>query len=123
MRPSTCRVGLLFFGNILLAYTTDLKQYDAQRPFLDNGILDATTDSEFFGLNTFANLPYVNCLAPPSTGDGTYDIAILGAPFDTVSIPCIMYLSKLNQIIERHRQARSSLWSFWNSKRLPKNEP
>lgn len=39
---------------------------------------------QFFGLGTFANLPYVNCLSP-SGGEGEYDIALFGAPFDTVS--------------------------------------
>ncbi|KAH8596664.1 arginase [Bisporella sp. PMI_857] len=54
-----------------------------QRP-LGSGdeLTDVTTGSEFFGLNTFANLPYVNCLSHHENG-GRYDIAILGAPFDT----------------------------------------
>jgi agmatinase len=34
----------------------------------------------FSGISTFAHLPYIRCLTDPST---TYDIAILGAPFDT----------------------------------------
>ncbi|KAK1750194.1 agmatinase 1 [Echria macrotheca] len=33
------------------------------------------------GLTTFANIPYANCLSEEF--DGNYDIAILGAPFDT----------------------------------------
>lgn len=38
----------------------------------------------FAGLTTFANLPFVQCL---SSGDHVekYDIAFLGAPFDTVA--------------------------------------
>lgn len=47
--------------------------------------IDVTTGSQFFGLGTFANLPYVNCLSPNEDGEGRYDIAIMGAPFDTVS--------------------------------------
>jgi hypothetical protein len=43
-----------------------------------------TSTDAFFGLGTFANLSYVNCLSPNTEG-GRYDIAILGAPFDTVS--------------------------------------
>lgn len=46
--------------------------------------IDITTGSEFFGLGTFANLPYVNCLSSNDDGEGRYDIAIMGAPFDTV---------------------------------------
>jgi len=37
----------------------------------------------FAGLTTFANLPYVNCLAEGEVE--RYDVAFLGAPFDTVS--------------------------------------
>jgi agmatinase len=53
--------------------------------FMGDDFIDVTTNSEFFGLTTFANLPYVNCLNPDETEAGRYDIAILGAPFDTVS--------------------------------------
>jgi len=52
--------------------------------FMGDDFIDVTTDSEFFGLTTFANLPYVNCLKPDESEEGRYDIAILGAPFDTV---------------------------------------
>ncbi|KAI5205352.1 Arginase/deacetylase [Aureobasidium subglaciale] len=39
------------------------------------------TGAKFAGLTTFANLPYVHCL--DKDGPEKYDIAILGAPFDT----------------------------------------
>jgi hypothetical protein len=52
--------------------------------FMADDFIDVTTNSEFFGLTTFANLPYVNCLKPDEAAAGRYDIAILGAPFDTV---------------------------------------
>ncbi|KAG9678429.1 Arginase/deacetylase, partial [Aureobasidium melanogenum] len=39
------------------------------------------TGARFAGLTTFANLPYVHCL--DESGSEKYDIAILGAPFDT----------------------------------------
>ncbi|KAF2722724.1 arginase family protein [Polychaeton citri CBS 116435] len=40
--------------------------------------------SEFGGLTTYANLPYVHCLAAEGEGElEKYDIAVLGAPFDT----------------------------------------
>lgn len=44
--------------------------------------IDIVTGSDFNGLSTFANLPYLNCFRE---GNEEVDIAILGAPFDTVS--------------------------------------
>ncbi|KAL9624917.1 MAG: hypothetical protein Q9160_000964 [Pyrenula sp. 1 TL-2023] len=35
------------------------------------------------GLPTFANLPYVECMSKKEEGVDPYDIAVLGAPFDT----------------------------------------
>ena len=46
--------------------------------------IDIVTGSQFSGLTTFAHLPYINCFADGPI-DEKYDIAILGAPFDTVS--------------------------------------
>ena len=40
------------------------------------------SSAKFMGLTTFANLPYVHCLSN-DTDVPSYDIAILGAPFDT----------------------------------------
>jgi agmatinase len=40
--------------------------------------------AKFAGLSTYANLPYVHCLAPEGEEVEKFDIAILGAPFDTV---------------------------------------
>jgi agmatinase len=37
-------------------------------------------DIPFSGINTFAHLNWTNCFAPES--NGTFDIAIVGAPFD-----------------------------------------
>jgi hypothetical protein len=66
--------------------------------FMADGFIDVTTDSEFFGLTTFANLPYVNCFKPDENEASKYDIAILGAPFDTVSrIFKLNSLSKPNE--------------------------
>jgi agmatinase len=47
--------------------------------------IDVTTGPAFAGLTTYANLPYVQCLAADGVEVAKYDIAILGAPFDTVS--------------------------------------
>jgi agmatinase len=46
--------------------------------------IDIRTGSAFAGLLTYANLPYVHCLAAEGVDVQKYDIAILGAPFDTV---------------------------------------
>ncbi|OCK90306.1 arginase family protein [Cenococcum geophilum 1.58] len=46
------------------------------------GGIDISTGSAFSGLTTFANLPYVHCLAEGKKVE-KFDIAILGAPFDT----------------------------------------
>ena len=45
--------------------------------------IDISIGSAFSGLTTFANLPYVNCLSSDEDVE-KYDIAFLGAPFDTV---------------------------------------
>jgi len=51
--------------------------------------LNLAKDSAFMGLMTYANIPYVHCLADEASGEEykgeKYDIAVLGAPFDTVS--------------------------------------
>ncbi|XPS99746.1 Agmatinase [Ascochyta lentis] len=41
------------------------------------------TQAKFGGLTTYANLPYVHCLAQDGEEVEKFDIAILGAPFDT----------------------------------------
>ncbi|KAI1464079.1 arginase family protein [Daldinia caldariorum] len=45
--------------------------------------VDIITGSQFNGLTTYANLPYLNCLSDDEVEGKKYDIAILGAPFDT----------------------------------------
>ena len=57
----------------------------AQQAIFGQGEIDITTGSAFAGLTTYANLPYVHCLAREGVEIEKYDIAILGAPFDTVS--------------------------------------
>jgi len=56
---------------------------------LANGAVPAyghidVSSANFAGLTTFANLPYSHCLAKDAAEAGVYDVAILGAPFDTV---------------------------------------
>lgn len=48
-----------------------------------DGALDLT-GSKFGGLTTYANIPYVHCLSDGEVEK--FDIAVLGAPFDTVRI-------------------------------------
>ncbi|OTB04410.1 hypothetical protein M426DRAFT_320775 [Hypoxylon sp. CI-4A] len=48
-----------------------------------NDDVDIVTGSQFRGLATYANLPYLNCLSDAEAEGHKYDIAILGAPFDT----------------------------------------
>ncbi|KAF2709036.1 Arginase/deacetylase [Pleomassaria siparia CBS 279.74] len=65
-----------------------LSGYPQQQIVSQNGIdidkeIDISTSSAFAGLTTYANLPYVHCLAGKDEEVQKYDIAILGAPFDT----------------------------------------
>ncbi|KXT03949.1 hypothetical protein AC578_9320 [Pseudocercospora eumusae] len=54
---------------------------------LDSGVAPGLSmdisKAKFAGLTTYANLPYVHCLAAEGEEVEPYDIAILGAPFDT----------------------------------------
>ncbi|KAH8906118.1 arginase family protein [Coniochaeta sp. PMI_546] len=60
-------------------------QDNAQHRFAlgDKDDVDIITGSQFNGLKTFANLPYVNCFSDAEAKGKKYDIAIMGAPFDT----------------------------------------
>lgn len=42
--------------------------------------------AQYGGLTTYANLPYAHCLAGEGEDVEAYDIAVMGAPFDTVGI-------------------------------------
>lgn len=50
--------------------------------------VDIIQGSQFHGLKTFGNLPYVNCFSDEQAvvKGNQYDIAIMGAPHDTVSV-------------------------------------
>ena len=59
-----------------------------QQPLSSNGVDGIQTGLDlssalYSGLTTYANLPYVHCLANDEENIERYDIAILGAPFDT----------------------------------------
>ncbi|KAI0860098.1 arginase [Xylaria cubensis] len=59
----------------------------AQKPLAgpSDDDVDISYGSQFHGLTTYANIPYVNCFSDETTegSSSKYDIAILGAPFDT----------------------------------------
>ena len=49
--------------------------------------VDIVSGARFRGLTTFANLDYVECFVESGKAhEGRFDIALLGAPFDTVSM-------------------------------------
>ncbi|KAA8647772.1 agmatinase [Aspergillus tanneri] len=54
-----------------------------QLPLAGHDPVDISTGSQFSGLTTFAHIPYVNCFVDEQAESQAYDIAILGAPFDT----------------------------------------
>jgi hypothetical protein len=58
-----------------------------QYAFTRGGDLDEVdiSGASFHGLNTFANLPYVECFTDGNL-DSRFDIAFLGAQFDTVRL-------------------------------------
>ncbi|GAB7338497.1 hypothetical protein MBLNU457_5249t2 [Dothideomycetes sp. NU457] len=60
-------------------YQIPIKDFHASGPSFD---LDVSS-SNFYGLTTYANLPYVHCLAEKPQDVEPFDIAVLGAPFDT----------------------------------------
>lgn len=76
--------GFLLLLSSALRVSADLFSH-GQIPLYDNTI--DISGSKFRGLSTYANLPYVHCLSAGTDDEvEDYDIAILGAPFDTVSI-------------------------------------
>ena len=78
-------------------------------------------DREFAGLSTFANLPYVHCTSASKNVE-SYDIAFLGAPFDTVrSDRMAGCLLKADGIQGNDRQTWSSLWPARYQTRLDQN--
>ncbi|KAH7395277.1 arginase family protein [Phaeosphaeria sp. MPI-PUGE-AT-0046c] len=57
--------------------------YGHEQAILDGYSGPDISYAKFAGLDTFANLQYVHCLAEKSEDIEKFDIAILGAPFDT----------------------------------------
>ena len=48
--------------------------------------VDINIERPFNGLATYAGVSYVDCFTDSTNDEEKYDIAIMGAPFDTVSI-------------------------------------
>lgn len=77
-----------------------------QSPLAEDDVL--LQGGAFRGLTTWANLPYVQCLSGEQDIE-PYDIAILGAPFDTVSqkcdiapgIPSLMVISNFQRQLQQ----------------------
>jgi len=63
-------------------YQTPIKDFQSTGHFDD---LDVSS-ANFHGLTTYANLPYVHCLSEKPQDIEPFDIAVLGAPFDTVCL-------------------------------------
>lgn len=64
--------------------------YSSQQVIAHGSLEMDITQGKFAGLMTYANLPYVHCLAPEGQDVEPFDIAILGAPFDTVGhVHCV----------------------------------
>ena len=78
-------------------------KHDVHEPGPDDP-LNLAKASAFMGLMTYANIPYVHCLADEASGEEykgeKYDIAVLGAPFDTVSnyVQCLCAMRSLNGV-------------------------
>lgn len=70
--------------------------------------IDITSGSQFSGLTTFARIPYVNCFVDSEAESTPYDIAILGAPFDTVRSHIALLAFDVQPII-RNLYSRASL--------------
>ena len=61
---------------------TSLKLFCLGRCSTISAKLDSQADSVFSGISTFGRLPYYPCLA---SADVKFDIAFIGAPFDTAT--------------------------------------
>lgn len=70
-------------------------------------------DSLYAGLGTFSHLPYVQCLQNDSLA---YDIAFIGAPFDSGKSISFSYCQLLNLSYESRCQLQtwSTIWSCGN---------
>jgi len=77
--------------------------YSSQQIIAHGNLEMDIAQAKFAGLMTYANLPYVHCLAAEGHDVEPFDIAILGAPFDTVGhVHCV------RETLHRSRVHRNS---------------
>lgn len=71
----------------------------AQFPLASNGNddVDVSGADTVAGLSTFANLPFLNCFSDEAAKAQKYDIAVFGAPHDTVCTPDLVLCSIYSQ--------------------------
>ncbi|KAK4194453.1 arginase family-domain-containing protein [Triangularia verruculosa] len=83
---SNHRLGWLLIGLALANRSYGLESHNNFRYMAQNPLSTAPTfetDDTPWGLTTYANVPYMPCLSKQK--DLAYDIAVLGAPFDTAT--------------------------------------
>ncbi|KLJ05998.1 agmatinase [Blastomyces silverae] len=87
MRPSLFLLQLLaeltLAADIVFPPVAAIHGAASQAPLGLEDTIDIVSDSQFSGLMTFANVPYVNCFVDSEAEKQRYDIAFMGAPFDT----------------------------------------
>ncbi|KAK3202702.1 hypothetical protein GRF29_154g479061 [Pseudopithomyces chartarum] len=81
-----------------------------QRILGHGGNIDVTSGPAFAGLTTYANLPYVHCLAGDDEVE-KYDIAILGAPFDTLARERDLALEEFDKALGELRQRQLGIYT------------
>ncbi|OTB19114.1 hypothetical protein K445DRAFT_313989 [Daldinia sp. EC12] len=112
---------LLFGGTSLGAWRFPQQQHmspPGYKPLTSaDDDVDIVTGSQFNGLTTYANLPYLNCASDDDVGSKKYDIAILGAPFDTgvTARPGARYGPKGIRVGSQ-RIAAETAWSVYTGK-------
>ncbi|OAX84849.1 hypothetical protein ACJ72_00777 [Emergomyces africanus] len=70
-------------ADIVLPPVAAIHGATVQAPLALDDTVDIEFGSQFSGLMTFANVPYVNCFVDSEAQQQRYDIAFIGAPFDT----------------------------------------
>ena len=75
---------------LLAAFLGTVTYVVAHSPFQQSieaaGDVRTWTKNQNSGMPTFAKMPLVNCLDENDSAEASYDIAILGAPYDLVCI-------------------------------------
>ncbi|KAJ8119872.1 hypothetical protein O1611_g10513 [Lasiodiplodia mahajangana] len=96
----------------------------AQKPLggLTDDDVDILYGSQFNGLTTYARVPYVNCLSDDEAEGRKYDIAVLGAPFDTgvTARPGARYGPQGIRVSSQRKSADAG-WSVYTGKNALKS--